>query len=108
VNSSSGISDRRRISARDLQHLAQRGAGRQRALARALDHRTVAMGSEKGTPSSIRSAPPRSSASTSAGVRSGDGIAGREIGDQALAPVALQVVEQAAMRVIAVSLDRVP
>src|SRR5580704_2109701 len=32
-----------------------------------------AMGSEKGTPSSIRSTPPRSSAATSAGVRSGEG-----------------------------------
>src|SRR5579863_582556 len=32
-----------------------------------------AIGSENGTPNSIRSAPPRSSAATSAGVRSGDG-----------------------------------
>src|ERR1700743_695360 len=31
------------------------------------------MGSENGTPSSIRSTPPRSSAATSSGVRSGDG-----------------------------------
>ena len=32
-----------------------------------------AMGSEKGTPNSTRSAPPRTSASTSSGVRKGDG-----------------------------------
>src|SRR5580658_4606159 len=32
-----------------------------------------AIGSENGTPSSIRSAPPRSSAATSSGVRSGEG-----------------------------------
>ena len=44
MNSSSGISERLRILRRDVQHLGERGAGLERAIAAALDHRAVGDG----------------------------------------------------------------
>ncbi len=87
MNSSSGTSDVCRISRGDLQHFAQRGAGLQRALAGALDHRTIGdgVGERHAQFDQVRAAAHQRFHQRRRAL--GRWIARREIGDQALAPV---------------------
>ena len=94
MNSSIGISDVFRISAA-ISSTRPRFVPARSARS---DARWItgpsAIGSENGTPSSIRSAPPRSSAATSAGVRLRVRIAGGEVGNQRRTALLPQTLEQ--------------
>ena len=94
MNSSSGISDLRADFARDFEHLAQRGAGLQRAIGAALDHGTVGdgIGERHAQLDQVRAA--ALERRHQAGCAVGRGIAGGDVGDQALAAFVAQPFEQ--------------